>query len=71
MFIFSNINYLNVATNLAWFELLGDANEIDNEVARYKSVDAQHLQNVAQKALVPNNCSVLYYRKEETQDENK
>ena len=70
-FIFSNINYLNVATNLAWFELLGDANEIDNEVARYKSVDAQHLQNVAQKALVPNNCSVLYYRKEETQDENK
>ena len=69
-FIFSNINYLNVATNLAWFELLGDANEINNEVMRYKSVDSERLQQVAQKALIPENCSVLYYRKEVRPEDN-
>ncbi len=32
--IFGNINYLNVATNLAWFELTGEAEDIDREVDR-------------------------------------
>lgn len=30
--IFNNINYLNVATNLAYFELLGKAEDINEEV---------------------------------------
>lgn len=36
--IFGNINYLNVATNLAWFELLGKAEDLEKEVERYRSV---------------------------------
>ena len=31
--IFGNINYLNVATNLAWFELLGKAEDLEKAIA--------------------------------------
>lgn len=64
-YIFSNMNYLNIATNLAWFELLGDVEGINKEVINYKSVSADKIQNIANKALQPSNCSVLYYRKED------
>ena len=38
--IFNNLNYLNVATNLAYFELTGKAEDINNEVNKYRSVTA-------------------------------
>ncbi|MEE1232575.1 MAG: pitrilysin family protein, partial [Phocaeicola sp.] len=59
--IFNNINYLNVATNLAYFELLGKAEDINDEVRKYRSVTASQLQKVAQKTFIPENCSILYY----------
>lgn len=61
--IFGNINYLNVATNLAWFELTGQAEDIDREVSRYRAVTAEQLQRVAQQTFLPENCVVLYYKK--------
>ena len=60
--IFNNINYLNVATNLAYFELLGKAEDINDEVRKYRSVTASQLQEVAQKTFIPENCSILYYK---------
>ena len=60
--IFSNINYLNVATNLACFELIGRAEDINHEVAKYRSVTAQRIKEVAQRTFVRENCSVLYYK---------
>src|SRR5574344_128222 len=60
--IFSNMTYLNVATNLAFFELLGNAEDINNEVEKYRSVDADHIQMVAKKTFTPNNSSTLYYK---------
>lgn len=60
--IFNNINYLNVATNLAYFELLGKAEDINDEVRKYRSVAASQLQKVAQKTFIPENCSILYYK---------
>lgn len=60
--IFNNINYLNVATNLAYFELLGKAEDINDEVRKYRSVTASQLQKVAQKTFIPENCSILYYK---------
>lgn len=62
-YIFNHINYLNVATNLAWFELLGDVNGIDREVDKYKAITRDHVREVAKKFLIPENSSVLYYRK--------
>ena len=60
--IFGNINYLNVATNLAWFELTGQAEDIDLEVERYRSVTAEQLQTVAQRTFRQDNGVVLYYK---------
>ena len=57
--IFGNINYLNVATNLAWFELNGAAEDMEKEVERYRAVTAGHLQTVAQTAFDKANGVVL------------
>lgn len=61
--IFGNINYLNVATNLAWFELIGQAEDIEREVPQYRAVTSQHISEVAQKTFQPANSNVLYYKK--------
>ena len=57
--IFGNINYLNVATNLAWFELNGEAEDMEREVERYRAVTAGQLQTVAQTAFDKANGVVL------------
>ncbi|WP_297974241.1 pitrilysin family protein [uncultured Bacteroides sp.] len=62
--IFGNINYLNVATNLAWFELTGQAEDIDREVERHRAVTAEQLQRVARETFREENSVVLYYKKE-------
>ena len=59
--IFGNINYLNVATNLAWFELTGEAEDIDREVDRYRAVTSGQLQEVARRAFRRENANTLYY----------
>lgn len=60
--IFGNINYLNVATNLAWFELNGQAEDMDREVERYRAVTSEQLRDVARKAFRKENGVVLYYK---------
>ena len=60
--VFGNINYLNVATNLGWFELLGKAEDLEKEVERYRSVTAMQLREVAQSAFRKENGVVLYYK---------
>lgn len=62
--IFGNINYLNVATNLAWFELNGEAEDMEKEVEHYRAVTAKQLQTVAQTAFNETNGVVLYYKKQ-------
>ena len=58
--IFGNINYLNVATNLAWFELNGRAEDMEKEVERYRAVTADRLNAVAQTAFREENGVVLF-----------
>lgn len=62
--IFGNINYLNVATNLAWFELLGRAEDMEKEVSRYRAVTAEQLQAVAKSVFRRENGVILYYKKQ-------
>lgn len=62
--IFGNINYLNVATNLAWYELTGRAEDIDHEVPRYRAVTSDQLQQVARQLFRQDNDVILHYRKE-------
>lgn len=60
--IFGNINYLNVATNLAWFELLGRAEDLEREADRYRSVTVEQLQRTAQSVFRKENGIILYYK---------
>lgn len=60
--IFNNLNYLNVATSMAFFELIGKAEDINEEVSKYRAVTLERIKEVAQKTFVPENCSILYYK---------
>jgi predicted Zn-dependent peptidase len=61
--IFNNMNYLNVATNLAYYELIGEAEDINREVAKYRALTAQQVQEVARRTFVPEKANVIYYKK--------
>ncbi len=61
-FLISNVNYQNVAANLAYFETVDRAEAINEQVGHYRSVTAAQLQQTAQRCFVENNCSTLYYR---------
>jgi zinc protease len=60
--IFSEINILNKAMNLAFFEMLGDANLINLETEKYLAVTPEHIRNVARNLFQPTNCSLLKYQ---------
>ncbi len=60
---FSETDVLTKTTNLALSELLGDANLINEEAAKYNAVEVQDVQRLAQTVLNENNCSTLYYLK--------
>jgi zinc protease len=60
--VFSESNILNQALNLCFFELLGDASQINEEVEHYRRITAEDLQRVARSMFTRENCSALYYR---------
>ena len=60
--VFSESNILNQALNLAFFELLGDPDQINREVELYQRITAEDLQRVAQTLFTKDNCSALYYK---------
>ncbi|HRH64592.1 MAG TPA: pitrilysin family protein [Bacteroidia bacterium] len=59
--VFSEMNILNKAMNLATFELMGDANLINQETEKYLAVSAEKIQQVLTKYVQKENCSTLYY----------
>lgn len=56
---FQEQGLLNRAMNLSFYELLGDANGVNEENEVYQSITAAHIQEVAQQILQKNNCSLL------------
>jgi len=61
---FQEQGLLNRAMNLSFFELLGDANGINEEEAIYNAIEASHLQDYAKSLFNPNNCSRLFIASE-------
>ena len=57
---FGQISTFNKAFGLAYFELLGDAGQINNEMNRYREVKPEKLTDFAAKFLNEENSSVLY-----------
>lgn len=68
---FSEANILNKAINLAFFELLGDAELINSEALEYQRVTAEEIQQMAKKILSKENCSELFYLSKEGKDGKK
>ncbi|GAB2458406.1 peptidase M16 [Hymenobacter qilianensis] len=60
--VFSEIELLNRAMNLAYSKLMGDANLVNEESARIQAVTPEHVLEAAQEILRPENSSTLYYR---------
>ena len=58
---YSEVNILHKSMSLAYFELLGDANLINEEAKEYQKVTSEDIQRVARKIFVPENCTELIY----------
>jgi zinc protease len=56
---------LSRANNLAFYELLGDAQMINNELDKYHAVTAGFLQETAKEFFRPDNSNTLFYRRRE------
>jgi zinc protease len=60
--VFSEIELLNRAMNLAYSKLLGDANFVNEEGAHIQAVTTDDVLKTARQVLRPENCSTLYYQ---------
>ena len=59
--MFSELNVLNKAMNLATSELMGDANLVNKQIEFYEAVTKDNIQNIAQGIFRTENSSTLYY----------
>ncbi len=59
--VFAEISSLNKAMNLAIYELMGDAAEINKEIEHYRAVTAKNIKEVAANTFRRENCSMLRY----------
>ncbi|TXI87882.1 MAG: insulinase family protein [Crocinitomicaceae bacterium] len=56
---FQEQGLLNRAMNLCLFELLGDAEGVNQEALIYSEIEPKHIQTVAKQVLNQSNCSLL------------
>ena len=56
---FQEQGLLNRTMNLSYFELLGDANGINEEALLYENIQSEHIQIVANEILQESNCTLL------------
>lgn len=60
--VFSEVELLNRAMNLAFAANAGNPDLVNQEADKIQAVTAKHIQAMAQKVLSKNNCSTMYYR---------
>jgi len=63
MIAFEDMTILSRANNLAFYELMGDAELINKEWDHYQSVTNSFLQETAKQIFRDGNCNTLFYRK--------
>ena len=61
MLAFEDMSVMNRATNLAMYELLGDADLINKELGMYQAVTAEEIKTESRLIFDENNCNTLYY----------
>ena len=60
--VFSEMNVLDKAMNLAFAELAGDAENVNLEAGKYQAVTPEKILDTAANVFRPENCSTLFYR---------
>ena len=63
--VFSEMSLLDKAMNLAYYELLGDADILNQEAAKYLEVEAEDIKRISSETFDKNSSSTLYYLTEE------
>jgi len=64
--VFSEMSVEGKALNLAFFELMGDAEDVNREAEKYQAVSIETVKDLAEKNLADTNCSTLYYHTKKT-----
>ncbi|MNR11701.1 hypothetical protein D3C85_1280140 [compost metagenome] len=59
--VFAEMSLLDKAMNLAYYELLGDANWLNTEINKYHEVTSARILDVAKRTFVKEQSSTLYY----------
>ena len=59
--VFAEMSLLDKAMNLAYYELLGNAEDLNTEIDKYLSVTPQRILQAAKTTFVEEQCSTLYY----------
>jgi zinc protease len=59
--VFSELSLLDKAMNLAYYELLGDASLLNEEIDKYLEVTPEKIQAAAKSTFQSEKCSTLYY----------
>ena len=58
---FGEVNVLNRAMNLAYFDMLGNVSDVNNEVEKYSAVTSNQLQQAAAKIFTKENSNTIRY----------
>jgi predicted Zn-dependent peptidase len=61
MIAFEDVSLLSRCNNLAFYELLGDAGLMNEEMKRYEGITAAQIQALAATVFRPENSNTLYY----------
>jgi zinc protease len=65
MIAFEDMTLLNRANNLAFYELIGDAALINDELTKYQAVTTASLQETAANIVREGNSNTLFYKKKQ------
>lgn len=63
--IFGELNVMNKAMNLGFYELLGDIDHINQELERYKAVTQKEIKKYSKKIFDKKRSSTLIYKRKE------
>lgn len=66
--LFTELSILDKAMNLAFFEMLSQAEDYNQEVAKYAAVTAEDVQRVAKELFSKENSSTLFYKSKEKEN---
>ena len=59
--IFEDMSIMSRATNLSFYELMGNAELMNEELSKYHAVTIDEIRATAQKTFTPENSNTLYY----------